>query len=205
MYSFMARPVFLAPLFWEVVGKSPGLRSAGTYLLPVGPSFASGGGAPRGETTRRQARTAVALTPRQDCGHLVRQRPSCPRPPSTRLLGRAIVLTAAVGLDNRIISIEHRESEREVPGQDLLFVTNVRVSLRPSGEAIPAQGRAQGRGSRIALDIVRRKVAKAIDKQRDRRLPTTRILGIQPAIHDSSKSEPALGSDLHDSEPGQSP
>src|SRR5271157_1069166 len=103
-------------------------------------------------------------------------------------------------LENGKIGIKHRESERKVSGQRLLFVANVRVSFPRFGEAIPEQCRVQARGGSKTCDNVRRKGAEAIDERRDCGLPTGRILGIKPTIHYFSKLDSSVRSDLQDGE-----
>src|SRR5207253_885546 len=105
---------------------------------------------------------------------------------------------------NGKIGIKHRESERKVSGQRLLFVANVRVSFPTSGEAAAEQCRVQARGGCITYDIVRRKGAEAIDERRDGGLPTGRILGIKPTIHYFSKLDSSVRSDLQDGEADES-
>ena len=102
--------------------------------------------------------------------------------------------------ENGTIAIKHRDSERKVSRQRMLFVANVHVSFPRFGEAIPEQCRVQARGGGITCDIVRRKGAEAIDERRDCGLPTGRILGIKPTIHYSSKPDSSVRSDFQDGE-----
>ena len=106
----------------------------------------------------------------------------------------------ADSLKKSTIGIEHRESERKVSGQRLLFVTNVHVLFLRFGEAIPEQCRVQARGGSITCDIVRRKGAEAIDERRDCGLPIGRILGIKPTVHYFSKLASSVRSDPQDGE-----
>jgi hypothetical protein len=97
-----------------------------------------------------------------------------------------------------MIALKHRESEREVSGQRLLFVAKVHSSFPRFGEAIPEQCRVQARGGGITRDRVRTKDAQAIDERRDCGLPTGRILGIKPTVHHFSQLDSPVGSDLQD-------
>jgi hypothetical protein len=112
----------------------------------------------------------------------------------------ACLLPRANALENGMIALKHRESERKVSEQRLLFVAKVHVSFPRFGEAIPEQCGVQARGGSITCDRVRRKGAEAIDERRDCGLPTGRILGIQPTVHYFSKLDSSVRSDLQHGE-----
>src|SRR5579871_2272847 len=82
----------------------------------------------------------------------------------------------------------------------MLLVANEHTSFRPFSEAIPEQSRLQSRGGCITRDIVRGKGAEALDECRDCGLPTRRIFGIKPTVHNSSKLNPFVRGDLQDRE-----
>src|SRR5262249_536092 len=103
-----------------------------------------------------------------------------------------------------MIALKHRESERKVSGQRLLFVAKVHVFFPRFDEAIREQCRLQARGGSITCDKVRRKGAEAIDERRRRGLPTGRILGINPTVHYSSKLDSSVWSDPQDGEANHS-